>query len=388
MSPWAPWPTAKPPTVAPTLAEVLREHWPGYARAHRSRLAAPHRRAVRSVLACRTPEMGGRLYRCDDCHQAHFAYHSCNHRNCPQCGALDGQIWTARQEARLLPVPYFMATFTLPAELRSLGLAHPKVFYGLMLRESAGALSDVIATKTRGGRTGFTSVLHTWGRQMQHHPHVHCIVPAVALDAGGDRLTHPAKDSFLVHYRPLADRFRSRLHTALKEQHPDLYSALCPEAHRALAPATRWNVQLQHVGRGVTALRYLARYVRRSAFAPKRLLGYDAHGNLLLRWTSSATGKTGVLRLHPHEFIRRWLLHVLPKGFTRIRHYGFLSSAATRARLRIRLLLGAWMEPPPRLPELEPFRCGHCGGALTFLREIARPHPKRGPPRRLLKTCA
>ena len=368
-----------------TLAEVLREHWPGYARSHRSTLAAPHHRAVRCALACRTPEMGGRLYRCDDCHHPHFAYHSCNHRNCPQCGALDQQIWTARQEARLLPVPYFMVTFTLPAELRCLGLAHPKIFYDLMLRESAGALADVIATKTKGGRSGFTSVLHTWGRQMQHHPHVHLVVPAVAFSAEGDRLIHPAKERFLVHYHPLADRFRSRLYLALRDTHPDLFASLTAEALRALAPTTQWNVQLQAAGRGATALRYLARYVQRSAFSPKRLLGYDADGKILLRWTSSDTGQTGVLRLHPHEFIRRWLLHVLPKGFTRIRHYGFLSSAATRTRLRIRLLLRAWEEPAPKLPEPKPFCCDHCGGALTFLREIARTRPMRGPPR-LLKS--
>lgn len=363
-----------------TLAEVLREHWPGYARAHRSRLAAPHYRAVRCVLACRTAPMGGRLYRCKDCRKRHFAYHSCNHRNCPQCGALDQHIWSARQEARLLPVPYFMVTFTLASELRPLCLAHPRLFYDLMLRESAAALSDVIATKTKGGRTGATAVLHTWGRQMQHHPHVHLIVPATALDAEGKRLLHPPKDSFLVHFHPLADRFRSRLHRALKDKHPELYTQLNAEARRALTPATQWNVQVQPVGRGRSALRYLARYVQRSAFDPKRLLGYDPKGKILLRWTSSATGRSAVMRLHPHEFIRRWLLHVLPKGFTRVRHYGFQSSAATRTRLKVRLLLGELGEPLPQLPELKAFPCPQCGGVLQFVREIPRLTPPRGPP--------
>jgi hypothetical protein len=366
--------------VALTLAEVLREHWPGYARAHRSRLAAPHYRAVRCALACRTAEMGGRLYRCKDCRKPHFAYHSCNHRNCPQCGALDQQIWSARQEARLLPVAYFMVTFTLASELRPLCLAHPKLFYDLMLRESAATLSDVIATKTKAARVGFTSVLHTWGRQMQHHPHVHLIVPAVALDATGEGLIHPPKDSFLVHFHPLADRFRSRLQLALKDRHPDIYATLSCDARRVLSPATRWNVQLQPVGRGRSALRYLARYVQRSAFHPKRLLGYDPDGNVLLRWTSTDTGKTGVMRLHPHEFIRRWLLHVLPKGFTRVRHYGFLSSAARKTRLRVRLLLGEPGEPDVRLPEPNALRCGHCGGSLTFIRELRRACPPRAPP--------
>ena len=139
---------------------------------------ADHYRAVRATLACRTPEMGGRLYRCGDCQRTHFAYHSCNHRNCPQCGALDRQIWSARQEARLLPVPYFMVTFTLPSELRSLCLGHPQVLYDLILRCSAAALRVVVASKLKAPnvRIGSTAVLHTWGRQMQHHPHVHRIV--------------------------------------------------------------------------------------------------------------------------------------------------------------------------------------------------------------------
>lgn len=369
--------------MALALADLLREHWPGYARAHAAHLHADHYRAVRRVLACRTPEMGGRLYRCGDCQRTHFAYHSCNHRNCPQCGALDQQIWSAKQEARLLPMPYFMVTLTLPSELRSLCLGHPRTLYDLMLRCSAAALREVVASKARTPdvRIGSTAVLHTWGRQMQHHPHVHHIVPALAFDADKGRLIAPDKDSFLVHYAPLAARLRSLLHQTLRDQHPDIYQNLSADQRRALAPATRWNVQVQHVGRGVTALRYLARYVQRSAFAPTRLLGYHRDGKVLLRWTSSATGKTAVLRLHPHEFIRRWLLHVLPKGLTRIRHYGYLSSAAGKTRARLRMLLGATLnEPPPKLPEPKPFVCDHCGGALTFLREIARTHPLRGPP--------
>lgn len=371
--------------MALALADLLREHWPGYARANAARLHADHYRAVRRVLACRTPELGGRLYRCGDCKRAHFAYHSCNHRNCPQCGALDQQIWSAKQEARLLPVPYFMVTFTIPAELRSLCLGHPKVLYDLMLRCSATALRDVVATKTKtpDARIGSTAVLHTWGRQMQHHPHVHHIVPALVFDPKRDQLIHPDKDTFLVHYAPLAARFRSLLHATLKAEQPDIYQNLTSDQRRALAPRTRWNVQLQHVGRGKTAVRYLAHYVQRSAFAPHRLIGYanDGSGKVLLQWTSSSTKKTAVLALHPDEFIRRWLLHILPKGLPRVRHYGYLSSAAKKTRLRLRVMLGAALnEPPPELPEIKPFVCDHCGGGLTFVREIARPHPMRGPP--------
>jgi hypothetical protein len=249
-----------------------------------------------------------------------------------------------------------------------------------MLRESAAALQDVIATKHGGARGGFTSVLHTWGRQVQHHPHVHVIVPAVALHPVTGRLVRPAKDDFLVHFRPLAARFRSRLHDSLKNDHPDIYQQLTAAQRRTLSPAKTWNVQFQPVGQGKTALRYLARYVRRSAFSSKRLLGYDAAGDVRLAWTSSADGKTGVLPLSPHELIRRWLLHVLPKGLPRIRHYGFLSPAAGKTRLKVRAMLGEFSEPLPQLPALEPFACPHCGGELTFLRDIAPVRIPRGPP--------
>jgi hypothetical protein len=372
--------------VALALAELLGEHWADYARAHRQHLCAAHYRAARSVLSCRTPAMGGRLYRCRGCAQSHYAYHSCNHRSCPQCGARDQQVWTARQEARLLPVPCFLVTFTLPDELRGLCRAHPEVLYDLLLRESAGALQDVIATKYHGARGGFTSVLHTWGRKVQHHPHVHLIVPAVAYQPETGQLIHPRKDDFLVHFRPLAQRFRSRLQRALRDHHPGIFEALSPTQRQALSPAKTWNVQLQPAGRGQSALRYLARYVQRSAFCAQRLLGYDPHGNVLLTWTCSTTKRTAVLTLHPHEFIRRWLLHVLPKGFTRVRHYGFLSGAARKTRLRIRALLGELGEPAPKLPDLKPFTCDYCGGELTFLREIAPIRTGRGPPRKRLVT--
>jgi hypothetical protein len=318
--------------VALDLAELLDEHWADYARLHRQHLCAAHYRAVRRVLACRTPELGGRLYRCDDCSKPHFAYHSCNHRSCPRCGALDQQIWTAKQEARLLPVPYFLVTFTIP------------------------------------------------GRQIQHHPHIHLIVPAVAFHADTGELIHPATDDFLVHFLPLAARFRSLLHTALQDEHPEINQNLTPAQRHVLSPAKQWNVRLQPAGRGHSALRYLARYVQRSAFGAKRLLGYDQHGNVRVSWTSSDTGRTAVMTLTPHEFIRRWLLHVLPKGFTRVRHYGFLSPAARRTRLFIRLKLGELGEPAPQLPEPKAFICDCCGGALTFLCEIAPIRPIRGPP--------
>jgi hypothetical protein len=368
--------------VALDLTEVLAEHWESYAKANRKHLCNAHYRAVRSVLACRTPALGGRLYRCDGCAKPHFAYHSCNHRSCAQCGSHEQEEWTARQEAKLLPVPYFMVTFTLPDKLRQACLAHPREMYDVILRQSAAALRDVIHTKTKGGIAGFTSVLHTWGRQLQHHPHVHCIVPALAWHPQEKRLITPKKDDFLVYYAPLAARFRNLMRQALQNEHPEIFQNLSLAAKKSLQPQTTWNVQLQHVGSGKTAVRYLARYVRRSAIGPKRLIGYDKHRKILLHWTSSETGETAIMALHPHELIRRWLIHVLPKGFARVRHYGFMSSAAVRTIQSIRLHLGTDPAPQPELPEPKPFTCPCCGGNLTFLRELAPVRLMRGPPKK------
>jgi len=277
-----------------------------------------------------------------------------------------------------------MVTFTIPEQLRSLCLYQPKTLYDLLLKCSATALHHVAATKvkTPGIKLSITSVLHTWGRQAQHHPHVHIIVPAIALDPKNKKLIRPKNpDKFLIHYRPLAARFRSLLFSSLKNKHPDLFAKLSPDQRRALSPAINWNVQLKPVGKGKTALRYLARYVQRSAFSANRILGYTPQGRILLQWTDSTTKKTSVLKLHPHEFIRRWCLHILPKGFKgfmRIRHYGFAASAAKKSRAIVRNLLHQAPETPPKAPEHPPFCCPSCESELTFLREIPRP---RGPPR-------
>jgi hypothetical protein len=382
--------------VSLTLEQILGGHWQGFAANNHAHLCTAHYRAVRSVLYCRTPALGGQTYQCAGCRRNHYAYHSCNHRNCPKCGARDQGEWSAKQEARLLPAPYFLVTFTIPEALRAACRSHPRELYDLLLKESAGALQDVLETKL-GGTGGFTSILHTWTRQLQHHPHVHIIIPGVAYDKKSRTLKHPAKPDFLVHGAALAERFKNRLEIALKEVHPEIHKALTPAQLAAFAKATKntkgtngsngnrgtngnkWVTDVLHVGAGKSALRYLARYVRRSAFSDRRLLGYDRRGNVMVGWTSSQTGQRGTLRMHPHELIRRWLLHVLPQRFTRLRHYGFMAGAARETRLRVRALLGAFGEPAPDIPEQEPFRCDHCGGELRHTGKLDRIRP-RGPP--------
>jgi hypothetical protein len=359
-----------------TLDEVLRDHWLDFASRHAARLTTAHYRAVQAVMSCRTPILGGHIWQCScHAHHTHYAYHSCNHRSCPQCGALDQQKWAATQEARLLPdVPYFLVTLTIPDELRGLCKLEPAILYDLLLREAAGALKDLCVSKL-GGVPGFTTVLHTWGRQMQHHPHVHVVIPAVVLDAHNKLVRFPAKPDFLIHGTPLATRFRNRLEIALKTNHPHLHDRLMeqhPQVFRC-----QWVADVRHTGCGKPALRYLAKYVFRSALGPKRLLGYDKSGNILLQCFESGTNRPHVIALSVETFLKRWLTHVLPTGFVRVRHHGWMSGAARKTRLLVRALVcGQLDEPKPVLPEAPIPRCPHCGAEMKLLAVI---NP-RGPP--------
>ena len=344
------------------LAEVLADHWPDYARRHRSRLVTAHYRAVRAVCQCRTPALGGHRYRCNPCNREHYAYHSCNHRSCPQCGGLDQQRWSARQEARLLPgIDYYLITFTVPKELRRFCKRHPKEAYDLLLRESAAALQEVAHTEL-GARLGFTSVFHSWGRQIQHHPHLHIIVPAAAFDDKSATLHFPDDPEYFLTENRLAARFRNRLEIALKdtERYPGLRTELQRDAPGVFSHRTKWVVDSRHVGRGKRALRYLARYVFKSAFHPNRLLGYEPDGRIKLSWQNSDTARWGVMRLTPDSFLDRFLTHVLPKGFVRVRHYGWLSGAAKRTRQIVRALLDLREELAPVLPPTPTVCCPVC----------------------------
>lgn len=330
---------------------------------------------MRAVLSCRTPALGGRLWQCS-CHPhaRHFSYHSCNHRSCPQCGAIEQQQWCATQEARLLPgVPYFLVTLTVPDALRGPCKAHPAILYDLLLREAAGALKDLCRSKL-GGLPGFTTVLHTWGRQLQHHPHVHIVIPGVVLGPDG-RERYPDKPGFLLHGTPLALRLRNRLELALKTRHPEIHAALVRDHPRAFR--VNWVADLRHTGSGKPALRYLARYVFKSALGPGRLLGYDKRGRIRLLCHESGSNRRHIIALTPDEFIRRWLTHVLPKGFVRVRHHGWMSGAARKLRLRVRALVcGELDEPVPVTLPMPVPRCERCGAEMKLIAKIE----PRGPP--------
>jgi hypothetical protein len=351
------------------LAAVLRRHWPAYARQYRARLLPSHRRAVAAILSCRTPALGGQRYRCD-CGQEHYAYHSCNHRACPQCGHADATEWLDRQRRKLLPVPYYLVTFTVPAQLRQVIRSHQKDLYPLLLRESAGALRDIARDhKDLGAQIGCLAVLQTWTRDLRYHPHVHCVVPGGGLSPDRLRWVSPKREGYFLPQTVLALRFRTRLRQALRQQHPQLYLQI-PRTAWALD----WVADVQPVGTGEPALKYLAAYVYRTAFSAQRIFADD--GQAITFAYRDNQGRPGTVSLPPERFLHRFLQHVLPHGFQRIRYFGFLSAAATAQWQRVLALLD-WKPlpcvlPPPRPPPL----CPTCNKPMALIGRLARAPPR------------
>lgn len=350
-----------------SLAEVLRQYWPQYERQFGSALLPSHRRAVQAILSCRTLALGGQIYRCADCHRHHFVYHSCNHRACPQCGKADAAQWVEDQKRKLLPVPYYLITFTVPEGLRQWLRSYQKQGYAALLRESAATLQDVAANpKYLGAELGILTVLHTWGRQLQYHPHVHCVVPAAGLTADRLRWRRPPSADFFLPQAVLSARFRTRLKMALL---PLPASATINKS----VWCQKWVVDVQPAGSGETAIKYLAAYVHHTALGSQRILHAD-NGHVSFKYKDSGDQQWRTLRLTSTEFLRRFLQHVLPKGLQRIRYFGWLAPAAKARWQRILTLLDHKAPPKILLPGPGP-SCPCCHRPMRLLAELPRPPP-------------
>lgn len=311
------------------LVELLQRHRDA---AH----SLEQRRAVNAILSCRTRQRGGHLYYCGPCAKREFAYHSCHHRACPNCGALKAADWLAQRQAQLLPVPYFLLTFTVPAELRATFKQAPKFFYDLLFAVTAQALRDV-ALSQLGGEPGFLGVLHTWSRQLIYHPHIHYIVPGGFLAENRLRWMRLKNPQFLLPEKVLSRRVRSLFRRGLRQR-----SELCAQVP-AVAWRKEWIVHTQAVGSGERALQYLAAYVQRTALSSQRILG-EENGRTTFKYRQSDTGTWKTMTLDTPEFLRRFLQHVLPSGFHRVRYFGWWSPAAKTKWARILALLD-WKEP-------------------------------------------
>lgn len=314
------------------LADIVRAAGPAYVDAHAGRLGTSQRRALADIADCRTAALGGSLYRCDDCGAFDYRYHSCRNRHCPTCQEDRAQRWVQRVQERLLPCPQYLLTFTLPHQLRAVARQHPRIVYAALLQEAAAAVQALAVDRAWvGGDVGILAVLHTWTRTLEYHPHAHLLVSAGGLSADGAAWVQPAHRRFLMPGYALSPLFRARMRDALTR-------AGLSETVDERVWRRRWTVHVQQIGTGEHAAHYLSRYVYRVALTNQRLVRF-ADGHVTFRYTHARSHEHRVLTLPVDAFLSRFLEHVLPRGFTKIRWYGLLSPGRRPALERARELL-------------------------------------------------
>ena len=359
------------------LAEIFRCHGPAYRQKFGGHIPASHLKAMAAIEQCRTEALGGHVHICEACHQTRYSYHSCKNRHCPKCQNDAGQQWLTRQQALLLPVPYFMVTFTLPEGLRAVARSHQRVVYDLLFQTSAAALQQ-LAQDPRfvGGQIGMLGVLQTWTRDLRFHPHVHYLVPAGGLSADGQTWRR-TRNAFFVRVEPLSRLFRGKFRAALTQT--GLLDQVPASVWRQ-----EWVVHCQPVGTGEAALKYLATYIFRVALSNNRLLKLQA-GQVTFRYRDSATRHWKSCTLPTQEFIRRFLQHVLPKGFQKVRYYGFFSPGQRHRLQQTRQLLGPAIPAQPTdlaqrqshsSPSLDPLviPCPTCGWPMRRTQTLPPQH--------------
>jgi len=364
------------------VADVFRQHEQEFLKRWGDRLSPHQRKAFRDIGACRTAALGARREQCDHCSQQSLVFHSCRNRACPKCQARSRDRWLARTARELLPVPYSHVTFTLPHQLCQLAIRNPRVMYNILFQAASEALLTLGADSRHiGAHLGFLAVLHTWDQQLRPHPHLHCLVPAGGIAPDHSRWVRTRRPRYLMPTSVLAARFRNQflksLWRAYRCNKLRLGGALAPlkktaEFHRLYSKLKpmKWVVDARPpFGNPEHVLQYLARYTHRVAISNGRLIDLQ-DGEVTFRGRDSADHNQQKLKkLGAIEFMRRFLLHVLPKGFVKIRHFGFLAHPERRAALQLaRELLGA-PEPPPEVPQKTAERkCPCCGiGTLCFL---------------------
>ena len=378
------------------LADIFRKYGPAYRAKYGERMLPSHKKALDDIAACRTNVMGGHVYYCDACEESVYAYHSCGNRHCPKCGNERADKWRDKQMQKLLPVKYFLVTCTLPHTLNNIARSNQKLIYRLLFQSSADALQTLaLNPEWLGGIIGMVAALHTWDRSMGYHLHVHYVVPAGGIEpeSGEWKETHP---KFLLPGSTLSEVFRAKFRDALKAEAPQIFADTPPKTWKKT-----WVVHCKPVGDGKKALKYLTPYIYRVAISNRRLIRMQ-DGKVTFRYKPRKK-PWRTMTLDVMSFMQRFLQHVLPRGFQKVRYFGFLHpSAKTRFNALKEQLQKKPAEPvdKPDQKNTEPLEnsskrhtpeqpgiCPHCGAALRYIGRLPRcpvietPHQQqRGPP--------
>jgi len=385
------------------VADIFRTHGPAWRQAQHAHLSLSQLKVMSAIEQCRTAALGGHVLRCHACDHLEIAYNSCRNRHCPKCQARAAQRWLEERQADLLPVAYYHVVFTLPAPISAIAYTNKALIYRLLFEVAAETLRTIAGdTRHLGAQIGVTLVLHTWGSALTHHPHVHGIVPGGGLSADGERWV-ACKSGFFLPVRVLSRLFRRRFLEELANAHGAGQLQFFGE-FAGLAEATafadwllplrkcEWVVYAKRPFAGPQAvLAYLSRYTHRVAISNQRLVAMDERG-ITFRWKdyrSKERMRLKTMTLSPDEFMRRFLLHVLPSGFHRIRHFGLLANGGRRENLaKVRELLQVAPTPQPETADTSDssilaqptFVCPDCGAAMVVIETFGRGQQIRAPP--------
>jgi len=385
------------------VADIFRTHGPAWRQAQHAHLSLSQLKVMSAIEQCRTAALGGHVLRCHACDHLEIAYNSCRNRHCPKCQARAAQRWLEERQADLLPVAYYHVVFTLPAPISAIAYTNKATIYRLLFEVAAETLRTIAGdTRHLGAQIGVTLVLHTWGSALTHHPHVHGIVPGGGLSADGERWV-ACKPGFFLSVRVLSRLFRRRFLEELTKAHGadqlqffGEFAGLAEATAFAdwLAPLRKceWVVYAKRPFAGPQAvLAYLSRYTHRVAISNQRLVAMDERG-ITFRWKdyrSKERTRLKTMTLSPAEFMRRFLLHVLPGGFHRIRHFGLLANGGRRENLaKVRALLQVAPIPQPETADTSDysilaqptFVCPDCGAAMIVIETFGRGQQIRAPP--------
>ena len=361
--------------MALELADIFRRYGSAYRQKYAHKLLPSHRQAMRAIERCRTEALGGQVYRCAACGETRYSYHSCRNRHCPKCQHQQTEEWLQVQRELLLPVPYFLLTFTLPAELRQLASQNQKCIYNLLFWASAQATQQ-LARDPRfvGGQIGMVGVLHTWTRKLAYHPHVHYLVPGGGWHTDS-QIWLRAHPNFFVPVKALSRLFRATFQRLL--QKTSLFAQIPSKVWQQ-----DWVVHCKPVGNGQTALRYLAPYIYRVALSNRRLIrmldtGSMESSQVTFQYRTSDTGQLKLCTLSAEKFMHRFLQHVLPRGFVKVRYYGFFGATLRTRLLALQQHLSQLLAPTPSEPAQtdqtstqSKILCPHCGLPMRFQRTL------------------
>jgi hypothetical protein len=380
------------------VADIFRAVGPAWRAAHAGHISLAQLKVMSAIETCRTAALGGHIEGCEECGHRRIAYNSCRNRHCPKCQAAAAREWLAAREADLLPVGYFHVVFTVPAEIADIAFHNKAVIYDLLFQAASQTMLTIAADRRHlGARIGITAVLHTWGSTMTHHPHIHMVVPGGGISLDGERWIS-SRPAFLLPVLVLSKLFRRLFLTRLHELHTEgrlhfFGDKVALNDRRAflryLAPLRKknWVVYAKPPFAGPEAvLAYLSRYTHRVAISNRRLISFDETG-VTIRYKDyrrDGAERQRTMTLAADEFIRRFLLHVLPKGFHRIRHYGLLATAGRKANVafaRQLLAVPATAEPEEPAPPPDPRPpCPCCGGRMVVIEIFQRAAQARAPP--------